>query len=298
MSIRYSSLLEGITAGFSFGTASIFARYLIIFNTNVYAIAFYRLLTAAIILGGLIYIRMRFSGGIIWITGKRHLSYVLVMGILIGLHFIFFISAVRDTYIVNATVLVNTTPIIALALGVIIFNIRITRFDILTVLVAFLGGLIISLHDLNFRISLIGDLEAVLAALLLALYVNIGKKIRISVDVLHMMSIIYIIAIIPVLGVGLFNGLNPVYFPLNIENILLLIAIGAIPTAIGHTLYISSLKGLKPFETATLALLEPVSASILAYLLFSEMPNNYIILGAILILSSVAIITYRESYVL
>jgi len=65
--------------------------------------------------------------------------------------------------------------------------------------------------------------------------------------------------------------------------LLSLLGLGLIPTAIAHTLYFSSLSNLKSFETATMALLEPIGATLLGVLVFREMPAPVFLLGAIVV---------------
>jgi len=66
--------------------------------------------------------------------------------------------------------------------------------------------------------------------------------------------------------------------------------LGILPTAVGHTLYIVSVKVLKSYEAATLALLEPVSASLLAVILFNEVPGINSIIGSILIATAIILL--------
>jgi|Deesub1362A_J573_1020465.scaffolds.fasta_scaffold00012_166 drug/metabolite transporter (DMT)-like permease len=294
MSTRTRGLLEGLGAGLAFGSASIFIRYLILFDVNIYAIAFFRLLIATGILSLIILLMSRYGNVAIPRVDIKTLIYIVSMGIVIGLHFIFFISAVRDTYIVNATVLVNTTPILTLILGALLFKVSISKWDVQIVTVAFLGAALLALQDLHLTGSLIGDIEAILAAFFQALYLNIGKKIRGSTHILLIMAIVYIAAIPVIFLASVIEGINLFQFSYTHTVILLMFAVGAIPTAIGHTLYVSSLKGLKSFETATLGLLEPLSASILAYILFFESPGILSIIGASLVLASIFMISYRE----
>ncbi|MDI6905137.1 MAG: EamA family transporter [Candidatus Bathyarchaeia archaeon] len=72
--------------------------------------------------------------------------------------------------------------------------------------------------------------------------------------------------------------------PTEAEIILPLVGLGILPTAAAHTLYFSSLSNLKSFETATMALLEPIGATVLGIILFQEIPALLFVFGAALIL--------------
>ncbi len=76
--------------------------------------------------------------------------------------------------------------------------------------------------------------------------------------------------------------------------ILFLLGFGILPTALGHTFYYSSLSNLKSFETATLALLEPIGATLLGVALFGEIPTALFVLGAVLVLSGIVAVALKE----
>ena len=282
--IRY--VIEGLIAGTAFGTASIIIRLLE--NVNVYTIASMRLIIAFLALIVICF----FAKGTLFRL-RLFDPHLVAMGLLIGLHFLFFISAVKNTTIVNATVLVNTAPVLTLLLGILVFDVRVSIRDVLCVFIAFLGAFIITYPDLRVAGNLWGDIEAIIAALFEGLYLNIGFKVRRKMDAMLMMIPIYLFATIVVSLSAYLTG-NPLYFPLEIRTITLLIAIGLIPTAIGHTLYVSSLRGLKSFETAMMALLEPLSASIIAFFLFSEVPDLWSITGSIIVMFAVVLVSTKK----
>jgi DME family drug/metabolite transporter len=88
-----------------------------------------------------------------------------------------------------------------------------------------------------------------------------------------------------VLGVG--AARNVLSLPTSVAAMLALVGLGILPTTAAHTLYFSSLSNLKSFETAAMALLEPVGATILGMSLFQEIPAPLFALGATLILMGI-----------
>ena len=67
-----------------------------------------------------------------------------------------------------------------------------------------------------------------------------------------------------------------------------------IPTLLGHTLYNYILKFVKAHLVGMTILGEPVGASILAFLIFKEIPPDTIYLGGILIFIGIWIAVWRE----
>lgn len=81
--------------------------------------------------------------------------------------------------------------------------------------------------------------------------------------------------------------------PVGLAMIIPLIGLGVLPTAGAHTLYFSSLSNLKPFETATMALLEPIGATLLGLALFQEQPGFLFVAGSALILLGIFFVTRK-----
>lgn len=217
---------------------------------------------------------------------KKNLPQILVLGILLGLHFILFVSAVLDTTILNATVLVNTTPIWSMFVSFFVFKLKPSRLAVLGILTSFFGVGVIAYGDASAKtwtINLQGDLEAIFAAVVEAFYLSYGRDVRHKLSLLNLMLTIYIASAFTVLIWGVVSRSN-FTFPIQPELIFVLIGVGLLPTALAHTFYFSSLSNLKSFETAAMALLEPIVATLLGIFIFIQFPNPLFVLGAAFVL--------------
>jgi len=292
--LRTRSLTEALVAGFAFGTASIFIRFLSLYGVNSFSIAFFRLLIGVLILLVLIYGLLPNKVGVKTFDREilSDIRIIIVMALALSLHFIFYIQSVIDTYIINATLLVNTTPILTLIMSYFLGVARVSRLDVASVSLGFLGAFIMVVNGLGGGGTLIGDIEALIAALLYAVYIMAGKFLSIK-DTLSVMSAVYVFSI-PVIFIYAIIVDVPIQFPIDsFWAIVFLFSLGIIPTAIGHTLFISSLKGLKPHETSLIGLLEPVSATIYSIFLFGELPPVYSLVGGVIIAFSIYLISVR-----
>ena len=282
---RKKALFEGVLAGTLFGTAAVLIKLLE--DVDVFSIAFWRLVIAFLVLATTIFfLRKPFGFGLL----KRNLVQVLFLGGLLGLHFVLFVSAVKDTTIINATVLVNTTPVWSLLVSVLILGVKPARLTVLGLIGSFLGVAIIvcaGVDSPTFGLNLKGDLEALLAAVVEAFYLSYGRGARHKVPILSLMLFIYVLSALTVLGAGVAAGSAPIFSAVGLEAVLLLVGLGVLPTALAHTLYFSSLSSLRSFETATLALLEPVAATLLGVFVFAEIPGFLFVLGAVLVLGGI-----------
>jgi drug/metabolite transporter (DMT)-like permease len=297
---RKLALSEGVTAGVLFGTAAIFIRFLS--DLDAFSIAFWRLIVASVALIALLAVfRKPFQFNLV----RKHVKELFILGFFIALHFIFFISAVKDTTILNATVLVNTTPIFSMFVSSFFYNLKPSRLAILGLTISFVGVCIIAYADASqlgtssslgsFSSSLKGDVEAVLAALVEAFYLNYGRKVRSQMNILSIMIPIYSFTaiIVGILGVSFTEKI--LALPANNGDIIMLLGLGLLPTAAAHTLYFSSLSNLKSFETATMALLEPIGATVLGIIFLQELPVWWFVFGAALVLLGVLFVIMKES---
>jgi len=293
---RKLALTEGIIAGVLFGTAAIFIRFLQ--NLDAFSIAFWRLIIACLALAViLIAVGKSFNFNLV----RKNLKDLSILSFFLALHFIFFVSAVKDTTILNATVLVNTTPIFSMFVSSFLFKLKPSRFAIVGLTISFMGVCVIAYAETitanteAFSLSLKGDLEAVLAALVEAFYLNYGRKVRSQMSVLSTMFPMYMLTAIIVGVLGIPTASKALTLPTEAEIILPLVGLGIMPTAIAHTLYFSSLSNLKSFETATMALLEPVGATLLGIVLFQEVPAYLFVLGAALVLLGILFIVKEKN---
>jgi drug/metabolite transporter (DMT)-like permease len=283
MKSRRVALSEGILAGFLFSTAAIFIRLLP--EVNSFWIVFWRLIIACAALAVILLIlrktiRINFS----WRASKEF----LILGFLLGSHFILFVLAVRNTSLLNATVLVNTVPIFSMFISTFIYSTKPSKLALIGMILSFLGAGVITMGDIRsgVRGSMMGDLAAILAAVAESIYLNYGRERRRRLPLLSTMLGIYFAALITI-GVGIMLTKSPFDAIENLGVLLPLVGLGILPTAAAHTLFFSSLSNLKSYETATMALLEPLGATLLGAVIFAEVPLPIFILGSILVLAGI-----------
>ncbi len=281
---RLTSIIQGILAGSLFGTAAIFIRLLP--RLDALSLGFARLTLAALFMFLIALILDRRS---IQNTTRMQLQQLLPLGLFLGLHFVFFITAIKTTSIVNATTLVNTTPAMTLLISWILGRARPSKLNILGLSATLTG--ITSMSLVEFRLSpsnIVGDLAALGGAFFWALYLTLGKDLRQRTSPTTAMPPIYLFSA-AVLAAAAILVRGELVVPVT-EELPPLLAVAFLPTVLGHTLHFSSLKGLKSFEASTLALLEPVVASVLAFLIFSEAPAAGFYLSAAVILAGIYLV--------
>ncbi len=284
-------MTEGFIAGILFGTSSIFIRLLDVLSVS--SLAFWRLIIASVVLvGTTLVLRESFNLRM----AKGNIRQISILGVFLGLHMVLYISAVKNTTILNATVLVNTAPVFSMLLSTFHFNIKPSRLAVVGLATSFLGAGLIAYADAfpsPLKIHLIGDLEALLAAVAEAFYLSYGRETRSKMPLLSQVIPIYLVSAVIIGFLGLLTR-TPVILPQQPNMMLFLLGFGILPTALGHTFYYSSLSNLKSFETATLALLEPIGATLLGVALFGEVPTALFVIGAVLVLSGIVAVALKK----
>jgi drug/metabolite transporter (DMT)-like permease len=283
---RVFYILQGGLAGFFFGTSAIFIRFLPLMDP--FMIGFYRLIISSIIL---MIISMVFYRPILLETFKDRGFKASILGVIIGGHFAAYISSVKHTTVMNATVLTNMTPVFASLFSWILYQVKLSSRSSLGIMLSLIGMVVIFWGARNGEANIIGDFEAVAAALLWALYLVFGREVRVKSHPITIMIPIYTTSSILLLLSGFILG-NPRQ-PL-LSEVPAILGLAIFPTTLGHTLSFSSLKGLQPYQTAILSLLEPIVATLLAIPLFNEVPQANALIGALLIFAGIYLVVSIE----
>lgn len=220
---------------------------------------------------------------------------MIASGLLLSLHFATFILAVKETTVANATFLVNTSPVMLAVLSPLILKEHTTSREGLAVLVATLGILFVAHAGNGFRAFGFGDVSALLAAFFVAMYALLGRHLRTSgMSTACYTTYVYTVATLASLAmIGILNA--PTFRAYDAQNILAIIGLGIVPTALGHTLYNYALGSVKTVTANLFPLMEPIIASLFAIVLFNEIPTLVQNVGYALILVAVGIVALRAS---
>ncbi|BFH77469.1 hypothetical protein TthTF21_01860 [Thermus thermophilus] len=224
--------------------------------------------------------------------GRAGLPFALAAGGFLALHFAFWITSLSYTSVAASTALVTTNPVWVTLLGWWLFGERPSFLTLLGVGVALLGG---GSHRPGGQRGRRGGQPPPRglprpprgAGGLLLLPPRAGGP---EAGAFH-------------LGLrprGLHRGGPPPAspalplrwgvrggYPLEVYAYLLLMAL--LPQLVGHTSFNWATRHIPPVLVTLAILFEPVGASLLAYLLFGELPGSQVLLGALILLVGVAL---------
>ncbi|MDW8084067.1 MAG: DMT family transporter [Candidatus Caldarchaeum sp.] len=275
---------QGAAAGFFFGTASIFVRFL--HGLDAFTIVVFRVVVAAALLW---VVSLILFGNESFKVIRRFSRELPLLGFLLGLHFIFFVLGVQNTSVVNATTLVNTTPAMAMVIGWRLGWIKPSNTNIIGLVLAIVGLAAMTLGQFSLQSpNIVGDVYAVFGALFWALYLVFGKKVREQVNIFAALGPLYMFTAFPALAAAFIFG-RGLSSP-GADQLFALFGLAFFPTVLGHGLQFSSLRGLHPYQTSSLALLEPIVAAGLAVLLLAEIADPITYLSAAAVITGIYLV--------
>ena len=245
-------------------------------------IASYRMLFAFICL--LPVVLWRYRIGLASISRPNRLL-MLLSGLFLALHFACWISSFRFTTVASSTVLVSTQPIFVVIFSYLLFREKISKRQLIAVLIAIVGSIVIGLADAGKGIgsaSLWGDTLALLGAVFAAGYFLCGKAVRADVAVMPYAAGVYGISALALLLISTLSH-TPLY-PYSPRDFLLFIGLAVVCTVIGHSVLNWSLGFLPAAAVGVAVLGEPIGASFWAMVLFNEIPSSGQLLGGGLLL--------------
>lgn len=261
-----------------FGTLAPFVRNIPISSE---ALALYRAGMGAALIGGYLLIRRKnpFS-----VEKRREMVLLLLSGGAMGFNWILLFEAYRYTTVSTATLCYYFAPVIVTALSPILFGERLTRRQVLCLLMAALGLALITGQEGAGSAG--GDRTGILfglgAASFYAAVILMNKYIR-NMDGIERTFLQFLSAAVTLVPYVAFSG-GVSLDGMNGIGWLCLLTVGIVHTGMTYCLYFSSLKALPGQKAAILSYIDPLVAVIVSVTFLSEPLTLRQALGGMLIL--------------
>ena len=285
-------------------SAAIFIRFAQQFAPSI-VIAAYRLTLASLVLAPIALSRNRSE---LRNFERNQLAFSLLSGLFLALHFATWITSLAYTTVASSVMLVSTVPLWVALLAPVTIKEPLSRPILIGMGLALLGAIVIGISDVcslnGTRLTcppldefirgkaFLGDLLALIGAIMGAGYVMIGRKLRAHVSLLSYIFVVYGMAAIILVLIMLAMGESPFGYPPQAYIWFLLLAL--FPQLLGHSSVNWALGYLSAAYVSIILLSEPIGSTILAYFLFQEVPSSMKIFGAILILAGIFIASQTE----
>ena len=214
---------------------------------------------------------------------KKDWRVCIVAGGLLALHFILWFESLNYTSVASSTVLVTLQPLFAFIGTYLIFREQLTMKSIVAACVAILGSVLISWGDFNTGgAAFYGDILALVACALITGYFLIGQSMRSHISLTTYSIVVYSSSsIVLMVYVLFFEG---TLIPTEKVDWLFFVLLAVIPNILGHNLFNWAIKWVGANTISMTILLEPVGATILAWLIFDEYLILSQVIGGIVVL--------------
>jgi drug/metabolite transporter (DMT)-like permease len=253
------------------------------------AVAFWRSAIAAVALTPLFIIE-RENGA--YALRSNEVLLVIVSGVALAIHFMTWIESLYLTTVAASTTLVSTYPIFTLIMDRLIGE-RVGRHAIIGTLTAFLGVVLITAPEFFISLkALVGDLLALIGAVAGAVYFMIGRVVRVKVSLATYTVPVYSVSALVTLITGLFLHTRFWPYPLYTWFYIVMIVLG--PMLLGHTLLNYTLRYSRAITVTTSTLGEPIGATLLALLIFRQIPQPLTVVGMVVTLLGIYMVIHEE----
>jgi drug/metabolite transporter (DMT)-like permease len=264
----------------SLSFAAILVRYA---RAPALAIAFWRMALASLIL---LPFHLRARKDSAAPSGRPLWPFTLGAGLILALHFTCWIASIQLTTVASSLLLMSAQPLWAALLGLLFLREAVPRRGAAGMLLALLGIAAIAWSDRSHgATNLLGDSLALLSGLAAAGYLTVGRHLRLRLPLATYLLSVYGASAL-FLGLGaLLSGVPFTGYDGRTWAMLGLLAL--FPSALGHSLVNYALRHMESYRVSLSILVEPVVSSILAALLFAEIPGPAFFPGALLIFAGV-----------
>ncbi len=222
----------------------------------------------------------------------------ILSGFMLALHFASWISSLAYTSVASSTVLVTTTPLWVGLTAPFLLKEELSRALKIGIGLAMFGSVLIGVADvvaivdgrLQFSLTeftsqpnpLFGNGLALCGAVAASAYLIIGRRLRLGMSLLCYTAVVYSTAAFFLVIMALGSGYTLFGYSATAYLIMLLMAI--FPQLVGHSSYNWALGHLSAATVSVAVIAEPVGATLLALLIFQEIPNWLTIIGSVFLL--------------
>lgn len=276
-----ASLASLHTAVVLFGFAGLFGKWL---SLPAATIVLGRTVVAAIALGALLTLRRDARRGFEWRLAAN--------GAILAVHWVAFFQAIQVASVAIGLLGFASFPLFVLLLEFVFLR-RQPRATEWGHAAAVVLGLVLLIPSVQIENRVVqGLLWSVLSGFTFALLAVCNRALvarRGADEIAFWQNACAAICLLPTL---LLEPATP-----SLRDLALLVVLGAVCTALAHTLFIRSMRALSAHTASVVAGLEPVYGIVLAWALLGEVPGARMLAGAALIVGAAVFATWRSAAV-
>lgn len=215
-----------------------------------------------------------------------------LLGLILALHWVTFFQSIQLSTVAVGLLTFSTFPVFATFLEPLFFKEPLKRSSIILAIITFFGvALVIPQFELGNQTTQ-GALWGIASGLTFAILSIMNRKYvqnYSSLVIAFYQSSWAMVVLLPFLPAFLSNTTHVIQG----KDILLLVLLGVVFTALAHALFIRGLSSVKAQTAGIIASLEPVYGMLFALILVNEIPTLRVLAGGAIILGATLYATYQ-----
>jgi drug/metabolite transporter (DMT)-like permease len=294
--LKLSPLWSLVIAIIAFSFAGVLLRLAQGAGVPSLVIASSRLLLSALIVTPLVLTRYRQE---VANLSRREILLAIGAGALAGAHFVSLIISLEHTTVLLNQVIINTGPIWVALMEYFFLKTRFKGSLYISLGIALLGGLLIAASGFSAESEahgdniMLGNLLALVASIMGAIYLILGRSVRQKVSLLPYIWIVYGSGGIAALIAVIFSGTPLLGY--GLEGYFWILMVTIVPQLIGHSMFNFALGYMPATLVALSGQVISFTAGMLAFFLFNESPTPLELIGSLIIVGGVVLAIRAQS---
>lgn len=283
-----------LTAGALWGTIGFFATLLSNLGLGAAPVAFFRLLSASIMLALILLVKGK-GIRLFKISRRGLISCMLVGFVSQAFYNVCYMNVIEQGGMATAAVFLYTSPIYVALISRILFKEALTKNKILAILINIVGCIItVTGGDFStMKLSIFGLIMGILAGFTYALLPILSRTGADKED--PFTSAFYGQAFGALLLFFLIRPYNGIGAEFSLQMLLVLIGFGIVPSAMGYIVYYAGIgKVIETSRIPVLASVETVVAAVVGLVVFGQGLSLMKVIGIALVLCSIAVMNMTK----
>jgi drug/metabolite transporter, DME family len=223
---------------------------------------------------------------------RKDMPVIALMGAMLALYQLCYFAAIPRVGVAIATlVTLCTAPVIVALLSVLLLRERLEQSIVTALVIAIVGTfLLVGFQSASGGQVFSGVLLALGSATGYALVALTSRRLS-TYHPLQPVAFGFTVGAVVLLPFALSTGLTT---SLDVSSWLRLLYLGLIPTAFAYVLFTLGMRTTKATVATIVTLLEPLTAVVLAFVLFREQLSATAILGGVLLIAAIVLLSRRQ----
>jgi len=283
--MKHKGIICGILAAVCYGTNPFGALPLYEEGVNTSSVLFYRFSTAVLMLAVLLLIERKSFR-----INNRELKTLGSLGLLFAASSITYYQSFRFMDAGIASTILFVYPVMVAVIMATFFREKVTLSTVAAIVLALVGIGLLYRGDSGVSLSTMGVLLVMISSLAYAVYIVVVNQSSIRMSSLKLTYYVLLVCMLSLLTYSLISSDLHLMLPPSLRAWFFACWLGLVPTVLSLVLMTIAVHEVGATPTAIMGALEPLTAVAIGVMVFDESLTFQLVVGIVLILSSVLLI--------